>query len=72
MNNVKKLSEIPFSKLPKTLMKRIIFPNIGKIEVLHKNQSKLYITTMAFVNNYAPSIKYYNDNLQFVRKIAPE
>ncbi|EAS02982.1 hypothetical protein TTHERM_00494370 (macronuclear) [Tetrahymena thermophila SB210] len=72
MNNIQKLAEIPFNKLPKTLMKRILFPNIGKIEVTHKNQSKLYITTMAFVNNYAPSIKFYNDHLEFQRKIVAD
>ena len=53
-------------------MKKIHLPNIGKIEIFHKKQSKLYITTLAFIQNYIPSIKYYNDNLLFERKIQPE
>ncbi|KRW98944.1 hypothetical protein PPERSA_00771 [Pseudocohnilembus persalinus] len=59
---MKKLTDkIGFNLLPKTLKTRVQLPNIGKIEIKHKNQCQMYLSTINFLKSYGPSIQYYND-----------
>lgn len=70
MKTVKQLAEIPINLLPLSLHKKVILPNIGRIEIIHKKKSPMYLSTIAFVKQFGPSIQYYNTHLKFVRTLS--
>ena len=55
--------------LPKTLQTAIKLKNLGKIEILNKINSTSLYNTRIFIKKYVPSIRYYNENLKFVRTV---
>eukprot|EP01016_Furgasonia_blochmanni_P025338 TRINITY_DN27244_c0_g1_i2.p1 TRINITY_DN27244_c0_g1~~TRINITY_DN27244_c0_g1_i2.p1 ORF type:complete len:183 (-),score=33.93 TRINITY_DN27244_c0_g1_i2:3-551(-) len=67
MNN---LYEIPAKLLPKSLKNAIVLPNLTKIHILHRKNPQLFTSTFTFIKKYGPSIKFYNESIEFKRLIA--
>jgi hypothetical protein len=58
--------------IPKEAAPVLLLPNIGAIEVLHRNRSKKFIPTNHFLKNQVVAIKFHNPHLVFKRTITPE
>ena len=64
------MNKIPIAILPRTLRRRIILPNVSKIEVEQKRKSTMILSTIIFMKKFGPIIKFHNETLEFQRVIS--